>query len=183
MTRVETVLLPLLIWRQIILLYALLLGLEGPALLLAAVRYRRPRVERLAAVVPVAAFCALLVVARALFDTYTYWHTYAAWEVVNYPSRYWATMLNQTAQDAAPSVSGVQSLGIVLAVLTAALLAGGWALVIRWQAQPPPSARRHAPVETAPASQSDASLEIAVGPITGPLADEPTGAEGEQVGG
>ena len=41
MPRIETLLLPLLIWRQIILLYAVLLGLEGLVLLLAASLYRR----------------------------------------------------------------------------------------------------------------------------------------------
>ena len=182
MIGIERLLLPLLLWRQVILLFALLLGLEGLALLLAAVRYRRPRRERLVVVVPVAAFCALLVVARALLDTYTYWQAYTVWEIEHYPGSVLVTLLDQTTQDAAPSAQGATPLGIELAVLTAVLLAGGWALVIRWQAPPPPRAKHgEATVAAAPAGAPDESLEIAVGPITGPLGDE-AGEEAEAGG-
>lgn len=178
-TRIETLLLPLLIWRQIILLYALMLGLEGPALLLAAYRYKRPRIERLVVVVPVAAFCALLVVARALADTYAFWVGYTAWEEATYPPAFWPAMLNQTAQDTAQSAHAVTPLGVSLAVLTAALLVGGWALVIRWQAPPLPRPKRASAAAAAPATATmeDAdNLQITVEPIP------PVQVEGETTG-
>lgn len=168
MPRIESLLQPLLIWRQIILLYALLLGLEGPALLLAAFRYRRPRMERLVVLAPVAVFCALLIVARALSDTYAYWSTYAVWEVAHTPGNLLITMLSETARDASPSVHGATQLGIGLAVLTAALLVGGWTLVIRWQASSLPRSKRSPTAPTAPATvatEDAGNLEITVEPI------------------
>lgn len=185
-TRIEALLLPLLIWRQIILLYALMLGLEGPALLLAASRYKRPRVERLLALAPVAVFCALLAVARALADTYAYWVGYTAWEEATYPPGSWPAMLAQTARDAAPSAHGVTPLGIGLAVLTAALLIGGWALVIRWQAPPPPRPKAAPAVPAAPtipATDVAGTLEITIAPIPpvraqSSLPDEPAQESG-----
>lgn len=172
MPGIESLLQPLLIWREIILFYAVILGLEGPALLLAAYRYRRPRRARLVVLAPVAVFCALLVVARALSDTYTYWIGYAAWEKAAYPPDFWPLMLAQTTRDVAPSVHGATQLGIGLAVLTAALLAGGWALVIRWQAPPPPRPK----VAPATITAEDAgNLEISVEPIAQAHTERDTG--------
>lgn len=170
MSRIENVLFPLLLWRQVILTYAALLGLEGPALLLAAYVYRRPRVERLVALVPVAACCALLVVARGLFDTYAYWLTYTAWEINHYPPTYMAAMLGQTAQDAGASARGAAPLGIGLAALTAALLVGGWSLLLRWQAHLPAISfpkRRPAMAPTVDTEQLEITVEaIEVGSET-----------------
>ena len=172
MAHLETVLYPLLVWQQIILLYAVMLGLEGPALLLAAYRYRRPRGERLLAIVPVAACCALLLVARALRDTYAFWLQYGWWQVAHYtfPPGFPRVTLAQTADDAARSAKGAAPLGIALAALTAALLMGGWALVVRWQAPPASQAPRAA---TPPSAGGTGTLEITVEPIT--VASDTTG--------
>ena len=165
MTRIENLLLPLLLWCQTILLYAVFLGLEGPALLLAAYRYRRPRAERLVAIVPVAAFCALLVVARALLDTYTYWRAYTAWILLHYPPAYLPALLNQTAQGTGQSTNGVATLGIGLSVLTALLLVGGWALLLRWQSPPPIEPHTETPTAATPTGEDPEALEITVEPL------------------
>ena len=135
------------------------------------------------ALAPVAMFCALLIVARALGDTYAYWLGYTAWEEAHYPPDFWSAMIAQTAQDAAPSAHGATPLGIGLAVLTLALLIGGWALVIRWQA-PPPRRPKIAPATPTAANAEDAgNLEITVEPIAHAHTERAIRDEPAQAGG
>ncbi len=118
-------------WHRILLAYAVLMGLEGPALLLVAHYKRRPWYEHLLAAAPSLAFFWIATVARGVQDTHDYWQSYLRFQFVHYPP----VFAQRSHEEMSGVVANVTRQGWATCALTAALLSLGWALLLRWQTQ------------------------------------------------
>ena len=168
-------------WHRILLAYAILMGLEGPTLLLVAHYKRRPWYEHLLAAAPSLAFFWIATVARGVQNTHDYWQSYLRFQATYAPPGF--------AQSSYGEMSGVVAeitrQGWATCALAAALLSLGWALLLRWQTQHDgaplwghlaasarlrrlrwlPARERAAVVETSFISGEPDTLEITIEPI------------------
>jgi hypothetical protein len=118
-------------WHGVLLAYAILMGLEGPALLLVAHYKRRPWYEHLLAAAPSLAFFWIVTVARGVQNTYDYWQSYLRFEANYVPPEF----ASSTYWQMSGVVAHGTQLGWTTCALTAALLSLGCALALRWQTQ------------------------------------------------
>jgi hypothetical protein len=180
-TAIDALLAPLLTWRDILLVYAALLGLEAPTLLWLALWWHRPRWEWIAALAPAVGFAWTLRTARELGDVATSWHTYAVFAAAHYGPEYLPNFHAQNMSDIQAAVASAQTVGWSACAVTLALLIFGWMLVVRWQARagrfpeavPAVAADTTGepstvPVATTPDEVPDGELEITVEPLDAP---------------
>lgn len=112
-------------WHDLITIDALLLGAEGPVLLWIGTFLDRPRRERVLALVPALAFGWGAWSAKLINDALVHAASLIAWSHANYPTF-------PVSVDTAPAVASATRTGWIFGVVTALLLIGGWALVLRW---------------------------------------------------
>jgi hypothetical protein len=143
---------PLVVWHRTVLVYAVLLALEGALLVLVTQLRRRPVFEQLLALAPVAAFLWVAFIARDMRATYLDWYTFVTWVTAHYPPAF-----VQHAYDGLDeAVAGVQRTGWIVFVLTLSMGELGWALVLQCFVAPPAAPQANAlPTE-------DDGLEITV---------------------
>jgi hypothetical protein len=123
---------PFALWHDITLFYAILVGVEAPALLVLAVLNRRPGLEVLLAVAPSLVCFWALSVARAAATAYQYWQGYFAYQQAHYPQPY----LLPSLDDIAPAAANITQLGWEVCAGTIVALILGWALLLRWYPRP-----------------------------------------------
>jgi hypothetical protein len=152
---------PLLTWRDILLAYAVLLAVEGPALFALSYRYGRRSYERLVALAPAAGFAWVLHLARAAQDLHDSWQFYFALKATYYSPAFPPAVDVQDRADLQASVSGVTSLGWIACAVTAVLLTFGWALALRWKWHREPSLKAAPTTAPIPASTSAPTLPAA----------------------
>jgi hypothetical protein len=152
---------PLLTWRDILLAYALLLAVEGPALLALSYRYGRRWYERLVALAPAAGFAWVLHLAREAQDLHDSWQFYFALKATYYSPAFPPAVDVQDHANLQAAVSGVTSLGWVACAVTAVLLTLGWALALRWKLYREPSHTAAPTTAHAPAVSTNADVPAA----------------------
>ncbi len=154
---------PIDLWRDTLLLCAVLLGVEAPALLWLAVRAGRSWRSWLFSLAPAAGFVYVLHAARALADLSAWWHAYLFFQAAHYGPSYLPAFNAANDRELQPVVAGVSTLGWECGAATALLLTFGWALLIRWT---PRSHPFHEPALAAASREEDTgALEITVEPL------------------
>ncbi len=161
-------------WHDLILIDALLLGIEAPVLLFAGTLLNRPRIERALALVPALAFGWGAWSAKLINDQQVHAASALQWGYAHYPTV-------PVTVDAAAAVEAATRTGLAFGAATTLLLIGGWALVLRWSrgkglpslkqkiSRPPRSGRTArpagAPITGALDETFDEGLEITVEPM------------------
>jgi hypothetical protein len=168
-TAIDSLLAPVLTWRDILLVYAALLGLEAPALLWLALWWGRPQWEWIAALASAVGFAWTLRTARELGDIAAWWHTYAVFAAAHYGPEYLPNFHAQNTSDIQAAVASAQTQGRTACAVTAALLIFGWVLVVHWQAQSGPAA------EAAPTVAAETTGEPTTVPVATTLDEAPDG--------
>ena len=112
-------------WHDLIAIYALLLGAEGPVLLWVGTFLQRPRHERALAFVPVLAFCWGAWSAKLINDQQVNATSALVWGRAHYP-------MFPVSVDATAAVASAARTGWVFGAVATLLLIGGWALVLQW---------------------------------------------------
>jgi hypothetical protein len=158
--------------QRLLIAYAIVLGAEAPVLVFVASMRRRPWYEQALALVPVTGFVLGFYWARQARDTLTAIQSYLA--VTQYPYAQWPTFVQNHSAEAQALVVSMQQHAMGLGGLTLVLLLGGWVLLMRWAAMPPPQYAAHAALGTVPLINSEpgaddedeqGSLEITIEPI------------------
>jgi hypothetical protein len=85
----------LLFWHDVLVECGVALGIEAALLLGLAVLAQRPRVERLAALLPVAGNMLAFTLARNVQASADEWQRYIAFQFAHYDPRYWALPHNR----------------------------------------------------------------------------------------
>ena len=155
----------ILLWHTLVLIEALLLGIEAPALTFVVQYKRRPWYEQALAASPAGGFCWMVLLGRGMRDTYDYWHSYLVFQLAHYPPPY----AQPTAEDISDAVAEVVRQGWEASTVALLLLALGGVLLL-WWLRPHARAAAHA---TRFVADGDGTLEITIEPIAG----EPTQAE------
>ncbi len=161
-------------WHDLILIDALLLGIEAPVLLFAGTLLNRPRIERALALVPALAFGWGAWSAKLINDQQVHAASALRWGYAHYPTV-------PVTVDAAAAVEAATRIGWAFGAATTLLLIGGWAVALRWSrgkglpAWKQSIPRRHPPSQTtAPGGAlvtgsldetADEGLEITVEPM------------------
>ena len=165
------------LWRDTLLVYAALLGVEAPALLWLAITGGRRWPDWLLALVPAAGNAYVLRAARDLTDLSASWHSYLFFQVTHYDPAYLPAFTAENVGELQAVMPSMATQGWECAALTAALLTLGWALLLRWRSHaklalsPPvsvPPADATAPTAAASSPPSDGEageLEITVEPL------------------
>lgn len=112
-------------WHDLITIYALLLGIEGPVLLWVGTFLDRPRRERLLALIPVVAFGWGAWSAKVINDEQINATSALIWGRAHHPSF-------PVTVDAAAAVESATRTGWAFGAVATLLLIGGWVLVLRW---------------------------------------------------
>lgn len=112
-------------WHNLIVVYALLMGIEAPALLFVATLMGRPRRELLPALAPAAVFVWALWSAKLIGDEYANAASALQWGIAHYPTFH-------VNVDADAAVDAAARTGWTVGIVTTLVLIGGWALVLRW---------------------------------------------------
>jgi hypothetical protein len=143
---------PLVVWHRTVLVYAVLLALEGALLVFVTQLRRRPVFEQLLALAPIAAFLWVAYIARDIQATYLNWYTFVSWVMDHYPP-----VFAQYAYDGLDAaVAGVQRTGWIVFVVTLSMGELGWALLLQSFVAPP------APPQANALPTEDDGLEITV---------------------
>lgn len=160
-------------WHDLILIYALLLGIEAPVLLWMGTQRDRPLIERALALLPALAFGWGAWSAKLVNDQVDHATSALRWQYAHYPT-FPATV------NAAAAVEAATRTGWAFGVAATLLLIGGWVLVLRWSRgkglpswhraplprQTPDAPPHHsAPVTAALDDTADEGIEITVEPI------------------
>lgn len=158
-------------WHDLILIDALLLGIEAPVLLFVGTLLNRLRIERALALLPALAFGWGAWSAKLINDQLIHADSALQWGYAHFPAL-------PVTVDAAAAVASATRTGWAVGAVTTLLLIGGWVLVLRWSrgkglpswrpvATRPPRAGRatgsgRAPVTSALDETADEGLEITV---------------------
>lgn len=113
-------------WHDLITIYALLLGIEGPVLLWVGTYRERPWRERWLVFVPVLAFGWGAWSAKLINDAQVHAASLVSWSLAHYPS------FPVPAGDTAAAAESATRTGRTFGVVATLLLFGGWVLVLRW---------------------------------------------------
>ena len=166
----------LLFWHGVLVECGVALGIEAALLLGQAVLAQRPRVERLAALLPAAGNMLAFTLARNVQASADAWQRYLAFQIAHYDSRYWSSFNRDNAQVLADAVAAAQRSGIALLLLSEVLLFFGAFCILAWLRPSVWLKRltgRRAPVSspqaqvaaTVIAADDDETLEIHVEPL------------------
>jgi hypothetical protein len=152
------------VWQSVLLGLALELGVVAAGMLFVSAWAKRPWRERLLALVPVAAFVWVVLLARGVRAQAEYWAHYLAFQAAHYAPQAYPDLARQTQRDYGLVVEGANRLGwtAVLAAEGVALLGG--ALALRWW-----RARRHprqGPLTLARAAGEAGEPDITVEPLS-----------------
>ena len=112
-------------WHDLLFLYAMLMGIEAPALVFIATLMGRPRREELLALVPALVFAWALWSAKLIGDEYANAASAMQWVIAHYPHF-------PVTVDADAAVNAAVRTGWNVGIVTTLVLIGGWALVLRW---------------------------------------------------
>jgi hypothetical protein len=162
----------LLFWHGVLVECGVALGIESALLLGLAVLTQRPRVERLAALLPAAGNMLAFTLARNVQASADEWQRSSAFQFAHYDSAYWRTFNRDNAQVLADAVVAAQRSGTALLLLAEALLFFGAFCILAWLRPPawltrlaghrvhgaPPQAQ--AAVATDVAADDDDTLEM-----------------------
>src|SRR5262245_21543673 len=123
-------------WHTILLVLALGLGCEGAVLLFGSLWTQQRRREHALALLPIAAFVWVLLVARSVQAQSSYWVSYVAFQATNYPQLY-----TLTQEEYKLAIGDINRLGSTALGVTEGMVLVGGALLLGWY-QP---ARRQEP--------------------------------------
>lgn len=113
-------------WHDLITVYALLLGVEGPVLLWVGTFLERPRRERALSLVPVLGFAWGAWSAKLINDAQVHAASLISWSLAHYPT------FPVPASDTTAAVESATRTGWLFGAVATLLLIAGWALVLRW---------------------------------------------------
>ena len=113
------------LWHDLVAIYALLLGIEGPVLLWVGTYQERPWRERWQAFVPVLAFGWGAWSAKLINDQAINAAGALQWGHEHYP-------MFPVTVDAGAAVESATRTGWIFGAVATLLLIGGWVLVLRW---------------------------------------------------
>ena len=122
----------LLFWHGVLVECGVALRIEAALLLGLAVLAQRPRVERLAALLPAAGNMLAFTLARSVQASADEWQRYIAFQFAHYDPRYWSTFNRDNAQVLVDAVAAAQRSGIALLLLTEVLLLLGAVGILAW---------------------------------------------------
>ena len=122
----------LLLWHSVLVECGVALGIEAALLLGLAVLAQRPRVERLAALLPAAGNMLAFTLARNVQASADEWQRYTAFQFAHYDPRYWSTFNRDNAQVLVDAVVAAQRSGLVLLLLSEVLLFFGAFCILAW---------------------------------------------------
>jgi len=122
----------LLFWHGVLVECGVALGIEAALLLGLAVLAQRPRLERLAALLPAAGNMLAFTLARSVQASADEWQRYIAFQFAHYDPRYWSTFNRDNAQVLVDAVAAAQRSGIALLLLTEVLLLLGAFCILAW---------------------------------------------------
>lgn len=165
----------LLFWHGVLVECGVALGIEAALLLGQAVLAQRPRVERLAALLPAAGNMLAFTLARNVQASADAWQRSIAFQIAHYDSRYWSSFNRDNAQVLADAVAAAQRSGIALLLLSEVLLFFGAFCILAWLRPPAwlkrltgrraPVASPQAQVAATDVAADDETLEIHVEPL------------------
>jgi hypothetical protein len=157
------------LWRDTLLIYAVLLGVEAVALLWLAVSSGRRWPQWLFALAPAAGNGFVLRVARDLTNLSAGWHAYLFFQVTHYAPAYLPAFTAENVRELQDVVPSVATRGWACTALTAALLTFGWALLLRWRPRSKPALGAPMP---SPAPASAPATAEAIAAAQSPSDDE-----------
>lgn len=120
------------VWRAILAGLSAQLACEAAAVLFVSSWAGRPWRERILAAIPFAAFIWLALAARDVQAQVDFWSRYLAFQLANYPPDAYPLLAQQTQQDYASVVEGVNRLGWIAVLITETLAALYAALLFHW---------------------------------------------------
>ncbi|HZC78492.1 MAG TPA: hypothetical protein VE258_12130, partial [Ktedonobacterales bacterium] len=126
----------LLFWHGVLVECGVALGIEAALLLGLAVLAQRPRVERLAALLPAAGNMLAFTLARNVQASADEWQRSIAFQFAQYDPTYWRTFNRDNAQALADAVAAAQRSGIALLLLSEVLLFFGAFCILAWLRPP-----------------------------------------------
>jgi hypothetical protein len=161
----------LLLWHSVLVECGVALGIEAALLLGLAVLAQRPRVERLAALLPAAGNMLAFTLARNVQASADEWQRSIAFQIAHYDPRYWSSFNRDNAQVLVDAIDAAQRSGIAMLLLSEVLLFFGAFCLLAWLRPPAWLKRltgRRAPVASPQAqvaatdvpADDDESLEI-----------------------
>lgn len=157
-------------WRRLLLVYAIIMGVEAPLLLFVASLRRRPWREQALALLPACCFALGFYLVRSADVALDAWQSYVTFQHVQYPPDYWANFTQEQRLDLQALVDSAQQYATAMGALTLVLLMGGWLLLLRWlpnprhEAHPAPRQATSA-LESEEGLAADDSLVITIEPI------------------
>jgi hypothetical protein len=166
----------LLLWHSVLVECGVALGIEAALLLGLAVLAQRPRMERLAALLPAAGNMLAFTLARNVQASADEWQRSIAFQIAHYDPRYWSNFNRDNAQVLVDAVVAAQRRGIALLLLSEVLLIFGAFCILAWL-RPPAWLKRLAgrhthgaapqaqAVATDVAADDDETLEIHYEPL------------------
>jgi len=129
-------------WHTTLLSLALGLGCEGAVLLFASFTTKQRWRERILALLPVATFVWMLLLARSVQAQTTYWVSYFAFQATYYPSDTYLPLYLQTQEEFKQVIANINRLGWTAVGVTEGMVLVGGALLLRWYQ---PAQRRQEP--------------------------------------
>jgi hypothetical protein len=141
----------LLFWHGVLVECGVALGIEAALLLGLAVLAQRPRVERLAALLPAAGNILAFTLARNVQVSADEWQRYISFQIAHYDPRYWSSFNRDNAQVLVDAVIAAQRSGIAMLLLSEVLLFFGAFCILAWL-RPPAWLKRLAGRHTYPGS-------------------------------
>jgi hypothetical protein len=124
------------VWSAILVGLAAQLACEAAAVLFVSSWAGRPWRERTLAIIPFAALIGLALAARDVQAQVDFWSHYFAFLQAHYPPSHYSELAQQTQQDYASAVEGVNRLGWIAVLITETLAALYGALLFHWFASP-----------------------------------------------
>src|SRR5258706_2475641 len=154
----------LLLWHSVLVECGVALGIEAALLLVLAVLAQRPRVERLAALLPAAGNMLAFTLARNVQASADAWQRYIAFHYAHYDPRYWSSFNRDNAQVLVDAVVAAQRSGLVLLLLSEVLLFFGAFCILAWLGKLDwlerlAGRRAHAAPPQAPAAVTDVAAD------------------------
>ena len=126
----------LLFWHGVLVECGVALGIEAALLLGLAVLAQRPRVERLAALLPAAGNMLAFTFARNVQASADEWQRYITFQFAHYDPRYWSSFNRDNAQVLVDAVAAAQRSGIAMLLLSEVLLFFGAFCILAWLRPP-----------------------------------------------
>ena len=156
---------PIDFWQRMLVVYAIVLGVEAPILLfVSSLRRRRWYVQALA-ILPAVGFGVALYLARQASASLAY----VTFQQAHYPPRYWPTFAWDQAAETQALVDNLHHQVMAMGGVTLVLLLGGGLLLLRWlpasqRTQSTPSAAHSSDDDLSP-DEEQGNLEMTREPI------------------